>query len=210
VSTVLKIALRTRAILGLSWVFRRGAQYDVFSISAYENNRRERNHMAIGSFRTLLPVLLLASLVLPARAETPEEWVRLGARVHGGFGSFIPVGIRIGEDAMKRLDAKPRELSVVFYQGEGVPCPCSIDGVMLALGASPGQGSAQVAAEKSAPGTFAVVAIRPRKGGDGLKYTVPISQLPKLGQINSTIQDPLARFNAVMALPDLFTVEPLK
>ena len=37
---------------------------------------------------------------------------------------------------------------------------------------------------------------------------MPISQLPKLGQINSTIQDPLARFNAVMALPDLFTVEP--
>jgi hypothetical protein len=49
-----------------------------------------------------------------------------------------------------------------------------------------------------------VVTIRPRKGGDGLKYTVPISQLAKLGQINSTIQDPLARFHAVMALPDLF------
>jgi hypothetical protein len=81
---------------------------------------------------------------------------------------------------------------------------------MLAIGASPGQGSAQVAAEKSPPGTFAVVMIRPRKGGDGVKYTVPISQLPKLGQINSTIQDPLARFHAVMALPDLFTVEPLK
>jgi formylmethanofuran dehydrogenase subunit E len=157
-----------------------------------------------------LAVLVLACLVLPARSETPEEWVKLGARVHGGFGSFIPVGIRIGEDAMKRLDAKPRELSVVFYQGEGVPCPCSIDGVMLAIGASPGQASAQVAAEKSPHGTFAVVMIRPRKGGDGLKYTVPISQLPKLGQINSTIQDPLARFNAVMALPDLFTVESLK
>ena len=34
--------------------------------------------------------------------------------------------------------------------------------------------------------------------------------MPKLGQINSTIQDPLARYNAVMALPDLFTVEPVK
>ena len=52
--------------------------------------------------------------------------------------------------------------------------------------------------------------IRPRKGGDGLKYTVPMSFLPTLGQINSTIQDPLGRYNAVMALPDLFTVEPLK
>jgi FmdE, Molybdenum formylmethanofuran dehydrogenase operon len=160
--------------------------------------------------RIILVALALGGGTTALRAETAEEWVKLGARVHGGFGSFIPVGIRIGEDAMKRLDAKPRELAVVFYQGEGVPCPCSIDGVMLAIGASPGQGSAQVAAEKSPPGTFAVVMIRPRKGGDGLKYTVPISHLPKLGRINSTIQDPLARFHAVMALPDLFTVEPLK
>jgi formylmethanofuran dehydrogenase subunit E len=145
-----------------------------------------------------------------ARAETPEQWVTLLTRVHGGFGSFLPVGIRIGEDAMKRLNAKPRELSVLFYQGEGVPCPCPADGVMLAVGASPGQGSAQVAAEKSPPGTFAVVVIRPRKGGDGLKYTVPMSMMPKLGQINGTIQDPLGRYNAVMTIPDLYTVEPAK
>jgi formylmethanofuran dehydrogenase subunit E len=143
-----------------------------------------------------------------ARAETPEEWVKLGSRVHGGFGSFIPVGIRIGVDAMQRLKAQPRELTVTYYGGEGVPCPCPADGVMLAVGASPGQGTLQVAAEKSPPGTFAVVVIRPRKGGDGLKYTVPISMLPKLGQINSSMQDPLARYNAVMAMPDLFTVEP--
>jgi formylmethanofuran dehydrogenase subunit E len=145
-----------------------------------------------------------------ARAETPQEWVTLLTRVHGGFGSFLPVGIRIGEDAMKRLNAKPRELSVLYYAGDKVPCPCPVDGLMLAIGASPGQGSAQVAAEKSPPGTFAVAIVRPRKGGDGLKYTVPISFLPKLGQINSTIQDPLARYNAVMALPALFTVEPVK
>ena len=67
-----------------------------------------------------------------------------------------------------------------------------------------------VPAGRHPPGTFAVVVIRPRKGGDGLKYTVPIAFLPKLGQINSTIQDPLARYNAVMALPDLFTVESVK
>jgi hypothetical protein len=145
-----------------------------------------------------------------ARGETPDEWVKLGARVHGGFGSFIPVGIRIGEDAMKRLNAKPRELAVTYYSGEKVPCPCSVDGVMLAVSASPGQGSVQVAAEKSPPGTFAVVVIRPRKGGDGLKYTVPVSVMPKLGEINKTVRDPLARYDAVMALPDLFTVEPAK
>jgi formylmethanofuran dehydrogenase subunit E len=101
--------------------------------------------------RVALAALMIGSVTNTTCAETPEEWVKLGARVHGGFGSFIPVGIRIGEDAMKRLDAKPRELSVVFYQGEGVPCPCSIDGVMLAVGASPGQGSAQVAPRSRRP-----------------------------------------------------------
>jgi formylmethanofuran dehydrogenase subunit E len=157
----------------------------------------------------LLLFLLVVFTCAAARAETPEEWVRLGARVHGGFGAFIPVGIRIGEDAMKRLNARPRELAVTYYSGEGVPCPCSVDGVMLAVSASPGQGSAQVAAEKSPPGTFAVVVIRPRKGGAGMKYTVPMSVMPKLGEINKTIQDPLARYRAVMALGEFFTVEPV-
>jgi FmdE, Molybdenum formylmethanofuran dehydrogenase operon len=162
------------------------------------------------SARVTLVVLAIAcAMLVPARAETPEEWVKLGARVHGGFGAFIPVGIRIGLDAMARLKANPRELAVTYYSGDGVPCPCSIDGVMLAISASPGQGSARVAPERSPPGTFAVVVISPRKGGEGLKYTVPIAFLPKLGEINRTVQDPLARYHAVMNLPDLFAVEPI-
>jgi hypothetical protein len=52
-----------------------------------------------------------------------EQWVALLTRVHGGLGAFLPVGIRIGEDAMKRLNAKPRELDVTFYQGEGTVWP---------------------------------------------------------------------------------------
>jgi hypothetical protein len=36
-----------------------------------------------------------------------------------------------------------------------------------------------------------------------------MSLMPKLVQINSTIQDPLGRYNAVMALPNPFTVEPV-
>ncbi len=155
-------------------------------------------------------VLSLVLTVSAASAETPEQWVALGTRVHGGFGSFIPVGIRIGEDAMQRLNARPRELAVVFYQGDGVPCPCPLDGVMLAIGASPGQGTAQVAAEKSPPGTFAVAVIRRRTGGDALRYTVPMVLMAKLGEINRTITDPLARHHAVMAIPDLFSVEPVK
>lgn len=149
-------------------------------------------------------------MVAPVSAETPEEWVKLLARVHGGFGSFLPIGIKIGDDAMKRFDAKPRELSVLFFQGEGTPCPCAADGVMLAVYASPGQGTLQVAPEKSPADTFAVVVIRPRKGGAGFKYTVPKSIMSKLDEINKTIQDPLGRYAAVMALPDIFSVEPVQ
>ena len=161
-------------------------------------------------FGLFLSVFLLGYSTATVRAETPEEWVSVLSRVHGGFGSFLPVGIRIGEDAMKRLNAKPRELSVLFYQGEGTPCPCAADGVMLAVYASPGQGTLQIASERSPPGSFAMVVIKPRKGGHGLKYTVPMSFMSKLGQINSTIQDPVERYKAVMALPDLFEVEAAK
>jgi hypothetical protein len=56
-------------------------------------------------------------LSLPARAETPTEWIELGARVHGAFGAFIPIGIRIGLDAKERIKADPRELAVTYYTG---------------------------------------------------------------------------------------------
>jgi formylmethanofuran dehydrogenase subunit E len=158
--------------------------------------------------RAWLSLLLTIVAIGITSAETPQEWVTLLSRVHGGFGSFLPVGIRIGEDAMKRLNAKPRELDVTFYQGEGTPCPCAADGVSLAIYASAGQGTLHIAAEKSPPGTFAVVVIKPRKGGEGLRYTVPMSVMPRLGQINNTIQDAIGRYNAVMAIQDLYTVEP--
>ena len=162
------------------------------------------------TLRIVVSLLLALLTISVARSETPEQWVALLTRVHGGFGSFLPVGIRIGEDAMKRLNAKPRELDVTFYQGEGTPCPCAADGVSLAVYASAGQGTLHIAPEKSPPGTFAVAIIKSRKGGEGLKYTVPMSVMPKLGEINSTIPDPLGRYDAVMAIPDLFTVEPAK
>jgi len=41
-----------------------------------------------------LVALALLSASGFARAETPEEWITLGTRVHGGFGSFIPLGIK--------------------------------------------------------------------------------------------------------------------
>jgi len=154
-------------------------------------------------------ILLAASLLLPmaAHAETPDEWVTLGARVHGGFGAFIPLGIKIGLDAVKRLDAKPRELSVFYYDSDASPCACFADGIALATYASVGQRTVTIAPEKAPPGTAAVIVIRPRQGGAGFKYTIPLAALPKLGAMNKTL-DPRGRYDAVMATDGLFDVEP--
>ncbi len=74
--------------------------------------------------------LVLALLLVPATAsaETKEEWIALGARVHGGFGPFIPVGIRIGLDAMERLKADRHDVTVLYYDGGQPPCPVSPTG----------------------------------------------------------------------------------
>jgi formylmethanofuran dehydrogenase subunit E len=85
-------------------------------------------------------IVVYAALAIPvaAVAETKDEWINLGARIHGAFGPFIPVGIRIGLDAVDKLKPSgPRELIVTYYNGSKPPCPCVADGVMLATHTSP-------------------------------------------------------------------------
>ena len=65
-----------------------------------------------------------------------------------------------------------------------------------------------IAPEKAPPGTAAVIVIRPRKGGAGFKYTIPMSALAKLGPMNKDL-DPRGRYDAVMATDGLFQVEPI-
>jgi formylmethanofuran dehydrogenase subunit E len=164
----------------------------------------------IASMKLTSCVALLAvvggSLALSVgHAETPEEWIKLGARVHGGFGAFIPAGIRIGLDALERLKAEPRGVTVTFYTGEKSPCPCIADGVMLATQASPGQGTLQVAAEKAPPGLLAVVIVRDRKSGASVRYSISDEWMGKIADWNKAL-DPAARYAAVMAAPGLFDV----
>jgi hypothetical protein len=142
-------------------------------------------------------------------AETPEEWIALGARVHGGFGAFIPLGIRIGLDAANRLKAKPRELTVLYYDSDRSPCACFADGIAIATYASVGQRTLTIAPEKAPPEAAAVIVIRPRQGGAGFKYTIPLSALAKLGPMNKNL-DPRGRYDAVMAADGLFQVEPIQ
>jgi formylmethanofuran dehydrogenase subunit E len=140
------------------------------------------------------------------RSETREQWIELGARVHGAFGAFIPVGIRIGLDAREKLKADPRGLIVTFYSGEKPPCPCVADGVMIATQASPGQGTLRIATEKAAPGVMSAIIVQNRKTGEGLKYTISDDWLPVILGWNKL--DPAARFDAAMAADGLFKSEP--
>ena len=149
-------------------------------------------------------LLLLPSMAV--QAETPEEWITLGARVHGAFGAFIPLGIKIGLDAVKRLDAKPRELAVTYYDSNSSPFACFADGIAIATYASVGQRTLTIAPEKAPDGSLAVVIIRPRKGGPGFKYTIPASDLARLGPMNKNL-DPQGRWDAVMKEEGLFTAE---
>jgi formylmethanofuran dehydrogenase subunit E len=152
--------------------------------------------------------LLALTLLIPltARAETPEEWIALGARVHGAFGSFIPLGIKIGLDAAERLHVKPRELAVLYYDSDQSPCACFADGIAIATYASVGQRTLTIAPEKAPAGDAAVIVIRPRQGGPGFKYTIPLSALAKLGPMNKNL-DERGRYDAVMKTDGLFQVE---
>jgi formylmethanofuran dehydrogenase subunit E len=144
---------------------------------------------------------------VPAQAETPAQWIELGARVHGAFGAFIPIGIRIGLDAKQRIKTETRGLTVTYYTGEKAPCPCIADGVMLATDASPGQGTLVMAPEKAPAGILAVVIVRNRKTGEGLRYTVADGWLPKVMEWNKTL-DPAGRFDAAMKAEGLFEAAP--
>jgi hypothetical protein len=62
---------------------------------------------------------------------------------------------------------------------------------MLATGASPGQGTLQISSEKAPPGSMAVIIIRNRKTGEGLKYTIADEWLPKILSWNKSDPRPL-------------------
>lgn len=164
--------------------------------------------------RYLLPLSICSIIVcaVPVSSyaqETPEQWIALGARVHGGFGTFIPTGIRIGLDAMKRLEAKPRELTITYYDSDKAPCACVLDGMMIATTASPGQRTVSIAAEKSPEGYMAMAVVRHRKTGKAFRYKVQDKWLLQLAQWNRTL-DERGRYDAVMGAQDLFEVSEEK
>ena len=161
-----------------------------------------RTDVRISLIAATLTSLLIGSM--PLRAETAEEWIQFGTRVHGGFNALIAVGIRIGLDARQRLTAEPRGLTVTYFIGEKSPCPCIADGVMIATQASPGQGTLHMSLERAPSGVHAAALIRDRKSGGGFRYTISDDWAPKIVAWDSL--DPAGRFAAAMSADGLFEV----
>jgi formylmethanofuran dehydrogenase subunit E len=151
--------------------------------------------------------IFLVTASIGVNAQSPEEWIKLGETVHGGFGTLIPLGIRIGLDARERLKAAPRELDVTYVDGVGTPYACVADGILIATSVSPGQGSLRIAADKAADGFMGEVVFR-RKTGEQLRYRIPGTAY---GRVLSWNKDRSARerYDMVMQAPasSLFIVE---
>jgi formylmethanofuran dehydrogenase subunit E len=137
-------------------------------------------------------------------SDTPpaerDLWISLGARVHGGFGSLIALGIRIGEDARQRFHAAPRELDVTYFSGKAAPCPCVVDGIMISTYASPGQRSLRVAAEPSGDSEFGRVVISHKPTSRTLEYIIPQASAPAILAANKGTS--VERWDAVMRMPE--------
>ena len=108
---------------------------------------------------------------------------------------------------MGRLNARPRESTVVYYDSDRSPCACFADGIAIATQASVGQRTLTIASEKAPIDDTAIIVIQPRRGGAGFKYTIPVAALGKLNQMNKEL-DPRGRYDAVMSSVGLFQVEP--
>jgi hypothetical protein len=68
-------------------------------------------------------------------------------------------------------------------------------------------GTLLISSEKAPPCSMAVIVIRNRKTGEGLKYTVADDWLPKILDWNKS--DPSGRYDAAMSADDLFRAEPV-
>jgi formylmethanofuran dehydrogenase subunit E len=134
-----------------------------------------------------------------ASAQTAEQWTEWGTAVHGGFGSLIAYGIRIGQDALSRLQADKRQLAVVYTDGPLAPCPCVLDGIGLAVTASLGQQTLRLEQSKTSPNLLGRVTFTHRVTQASVTYELPITALEIMQNINRDVSINL-RYAAVMGL----------
>lgn len=121
--------------------------------------------------------------------ETRAELIAAGARVHGGFGTLVALGIRIGNEAAERLGAGARELDVTYFDSGEAPCACVADGIMVATSASPGQRSLRVSPEPAGEGLLGRAVIRHKPTGRAVEAAIPLEVLPGMREVNDRAVD---------------------
>ena len=132
-------------------------------------------------------------------AQTAEDWETWGDRVHGAFGSLVAYGVRIGNDALTRLNAARRDVTVEYTDGAKSPCACVLDGISIAVSASLGQRTLKLNDFRTEDGLLARVKVTNKKTGEFAVYELPMSALPLMGSINSEFKSN-KRFQAVMGI----------
>jgi formylmethanofuran dehydrogenase subunit E len=119
-------------------------------------------------------------------SQTREELIAAGKRVHGGFGTLIALGIRIGTEAGERLGAGPREVDVTYFDSPQAPCACIVDGIMVATSASPGQRTLRIVPEPAGEGLLARVVIRHKRTGGAVEVTIPLEIMSGMREVNGS------------------------
>jgi hypothetical protein len=116
--------------------------------------------------------------------QTREELIAAGKRVHGGFGTLIALGIRIGTDAAERLGAAPRELDVTYFDSVRAPCACVADGIMVATSVSPGQRTLRISSEPAGEGLLGRAVIRHKPTGRAVEAAIPLEVMAGMREVN--------------------------
>lgn len=162
------------------------------------------------------PLQVLESQLEPpeARAEVrttevrASEWIALGYQVHGGWGSFLTLGIRIGMEATRRFEATRRTLDVTYLHSMPSPRACVADGLLLSTFATPGQNTLRIVPHRGAPGTFGEAIVRHVPTGRSVRYLLPHSALALLNGANELQER--EGFDLIMNTPQeaLFWIVP--
>ena len=120
-----------------------------------------------------MALLAAGAIAISARAESPEKWMT-PARACMWLRRLYSGGIRIGLDALQRLDAEPREVTVLYYDSDKAPCACFADGIALAeRSATLGARTLRLAPENAPDGAIAFMIIRNKRTGAAVRYTAP-------------------------------------
>ena len=136
------------------------------------------------NFKNFIVTESLGTIAQSSLAQTNEQWVEWGDRVHGGFGSLIAYGVLIGNDSLVRLNAQRRDVTVEYTDGANTPCACVLDGIAIAVSASLGQRTMKLNEFRTEDGLLARIKFTNKKTSQSIAYELPMSVMPLMAAIN--------------------------